>query len=181
MPFGSIVSDSTPLIHRYRAGYLCSGCCTPQIPVLRLCSFSELSGAGAETCYPLSPEQHMENAIVFVPNLRSSSQPGRQPGCEERPDRNDKRAQARRFTSTVVGNSLKCGGMLPRNGVRGSLARAPSGWSANWTKVRAGRSRGLSMSCASPMPGCPWALRARCTILELESSNGQRTNRAEEL
>jgi hypothetical protein len=29
--------------------------------------------------------------------------------------------------------------------------------------------------------GLPLGWRARCTILELESSNGQRTNRAEEL
>ena len=29
--------------------------------------------------------------------------------------------------------------------------------------------------------GLPMGWRARCTILELESSNGQRTNRAEEL
>jgi protein ImuB len=37
------------------------------------------------------------------------------------------------------------------------------------------------MSCASSNAGLPLGWRARCTILELESSNGQRTNRAEEL
>jgi hypothetical protein len=48
-------------------------------------------------------------------------------------------------------------------------------------KGESGLFPGLSMSCASSMQGLPLGWRARCTILELEWSNGQRTNRAEEL
>ena len=84
-------------------------------------------------------------------------------------------------------------------------ASTPFGWtSVDFNLPANARPTGVALRCSGwivgeldkgesgPFPGAvhllrvihaglPLGWRARCTILELESSNGQRTNRAEEL